>query len=78
MISIKDKYNFIQFNDSKYCNVSLTIQWNISLVFTHLNSQIVLFLIIQSNISHLFAHSLNVKQFYLTHRWDPVRCYHPG
>ena len=26
----------------------------------------VLFLIIQFNISHLFAHSFNVKQFYLT------------
>ena len=24
----------------------------------------------------MFAHSLNVKQFYLSHRWDPIRCYH--
>ena len=35
------------------------------------------------NISHLFTHSLSVKQFYLTHRYmcqiglfDPIRCYH--
>ena len=28
----------------------------------------VLFLTIQFSVSHLFAHSLNVKQFYLTHR----------
>ena len=25
---------------------------------------------------HLFAFSLNVKQFYLTHREDPIRCYY--
>ena len=28
----------------------------------------------QFNISHLLAHSL----FYLTHREDPIRCYHSG
>ena len=26
----------------------------------------------------MFAHSLNIKQFYLTHRWYPVRYYHSG
>ena len=39
---------------------------------------------IQLDISHLFAHCLdvktaqlyNVKQFYLTQRQDPIRCYH--
>ena len=31
-----------------------------------------------SSISHLFALTLNVKQFYLTHRYDPVRCYNFG
>ena len=36
--------------------------------YTQLNDQIVLFLSIQSCINHLFALSLNVKQFYLTHR----------
>ena len=29
----------------------------------------------QFNTSHLFALSLNVKQFYLTHRYDPISCY---
>ena len=48
---------FPQFNDSKYCNVSQTIQLNISHLFTQLNSEIVLFLAIQLNISHLFARS---------------------
>ena len=47
----------------------LTIQLNISkFVYTLLNGQTVLFLSIWFNISHLFAHNLNVKQFYLTHR----------
>ena len=38
-----------------------------SFVYTQLNDQTVLFLTIQFSISHLFAHSLNVKQFYLAH-----------
>ena len=33
---------------------------------------------VQFSISHMFALSLNVKQFYLTHRLVPVRCYHIG
>ena len=37
-------------------------------VYTELNVQTVLFQTIQFSIIHLFAHSLNVKQFYLTHR----------
>ena len=40
--------------------------------YTELNDQTILFLIVQFCISHLFAHSLNIKQFYLTH---PIRCY---
>ena len=28
--------------------------------------------------SLVYVHSLNVKQFYLTHRYDPIRCYHTG
>ena len=24
----------------------------------------------------MLTHTLNVRQFYLTHRWDPIRCYH--
>ena len=39
-----------------------------SFVYTQLNDQIVLFLTIQFSISHLFALSLNAKQFYLNHR----------
>ena len=56
-------YSFIciQLTGSKYCYVSLTIQVEISHLFTQLNDQIVLFLTIQFNISHLFAHSWNVK-----------------
>ena len=46
-----------------------------SFVYTELNDQTLLFLAIQFSISHLFALSLNVKQFYLTHRWDPFRFY---
>ena len=38
----------------------------------------VLFLTIQFSRSYLFAHSLNVKKFYLTHKWDPFRCYRSG
>ena len=39
-----------------------------SFVCTQLNDQTVLFQMIQFSISHLFVLSLNVKQFYLTHR----------
>ena len=39
-----------------------------SFVYTLLNGQTVLLLTIQFNISHLFEHSLNVNQFYLTQR----------
>ena len=39
-----------------------------SFVCTQLNDQTVPFLAIHFSISHLFALSLNVKQFYLTHR----------
>ena len=39
-----------------------------SFVYIQLNDQIVLFQIIQFSKSHLFVHSLNVRQFYLTHR----------
>ena len=39
-----------------------------SFVYTQLNDQTILFQTIQFSISHLFAHSLNVKQFYLIHR----------
>ena len=47
-----------------------------SFVYTQSNGQTVLFLTICFNIIHMLAHSLNVKQFYLTNRLDPIRCYH--
>ena len=55
-------YSFVstQLNSFKVCYVSLTIQLNICHLFTHRkNCQTVLFL----TLSHLFAHSLNVKKF---------------
>ena len=52
-----------------YCHLTLTIQSNISHLFTQT---------IQFSISHLFALILNVKQFYLTHRSDPIRYYYSG
>ena len=47
-----------------------------SFVYIELNDQTILFQTIQFGIRHLFALSLNVKQFYLTFRLDPFRCYH--
>ena len=47
-----------------------------SFLYTQLNDQTVLYLTIQYNISYLLALSLNVKQFYFTHRYDTFRCYH--
>ena len=38
---------------------------HLSIVYTQLIDQTILFLAIQFSLSHLFAHSLNVKQFYL-------------
>ena len=58
------KHKSIKLNGSKYCYVSLTIQLNMSFVYTQLNDQTVLFLTIQFSISHLFALILNIKQFY--------------
>ena len=49
-----------------------------SFLYALLNDLTVLFQIIQFSISHLFALFLKVKQFYLTHRQDPIRCYHLG
>ena len=46
-------------------NSSIKRQW---FVYTHLNDLKVLLLTIQFNISHLFGHCLNVKQFFFIHR----------
>ena len=59
-------------NCSEYYWVLPTIQLNTG----HLLTQTVLFLTVQFSISHLFAFSLNVKQFYSTHKYGPIRCYH--
>ena len=59
------KHKSSELNNSKYCcNNSIKHQL---FVHTKLNDQTVLFLTIQFSISHLFALSLNVLQFYLTH-----------
>ena len=65
------KHKSTKLNGSKYCYVSLTIQLNITHLFTQLNGETVLFQIIQFSISHFF----NVKQFYLNHRLDPFSSY---
>ena len=49
-----------------------------SFIYTLLNDQTVLFQTIQFSINSLFAHDLNIKQFYLTHRLYVFRCYHSG
>ena len=49
------KYKSTKLNSSKYCYVSQTIQSNIIHLFTQLNDQTVLFLLIQLTISNLFA-----------------------
>ena len=73
------KHKSSKLNTSKYRYVSLTVQLkHQSFVYKQLNDQTVLFQTIQFSISHLFTYSLNVKQFYLTNRFDPIRCYHSG
>ena len=49
-----------------------------SFVYTPLNDQTVLFQKSQFNISHSFAINLNLKQVYLIHRYDPIRCCTPS
>ena len=57
-----------QLNVTNYCYLSNNSIKHWSFVYTQLNDQTVLFLTILLSISHLFPQSLNVKQFYLTHR----------
>ena len=73
----------IQFNYDnkvKWFQALLYITYNSikhqSFLYTQLNDKAVLLLTFQFSISHLFAVGLNVKQFYLTHRSDHIRCYH--
>ena len=50
----------MQLNGFNYCFVTATIK-HLSLVFTQLNGQTLLFLKIQFNISHLLVHSLKCR-----------------
>ena len=71
---LKDLFYFYQFSISQsITNNSIKHQW---FIFTRLNDQTILLLTIQFSISHLFALILNVKQLFLTHRYDLIRCYH--
>ena len=63
-----------QLNSSKNYYVIPIIQFRHSVK----EFQVLLFNTTNSIISHLFTYSLNVKQFYLTHRSDPIRHYHSG
>ena len=71
LITFLNKPKHILLLTVKWFQVLLCITNNLikyqSFVYTQLNGQKVLFQAIQFSISHLFAHSLNVKQFYLTH-----------
>ena len=49
-----------------------------SFVYIQLNDQKFVFQEVQFSISHLLAFSLNVKQFYLTNRYDTIKCYLSG
>ena len=62
------KHKSTKLNSSKYGYASLTIIKYQSFIYTQLKEQTVLFQTIQFSVSDLFALSLNVKQFYLTHR----------
>ena len=63
------KHESTKLNSSKYklCITNNSIKHQ-SFDYIQLDDQTVLFLTSQFGISHLFALSLNVKQFYLTHR----------
>ena len=54
---------FISYDDNNYTTVTSQL-----FVYAQLNDQTVLFQTIRLSISHFFAHSLNVNQFYLTPR----------
>ena len=69
----------------KHFNLVKKVKWILLLLSItnysikhQLFNQTVLFQTIQFSISHFFAFSLNAKQFYLTYRRDPLRCYHSG
>ena len=71
MISL-DEPQLILLRRVKWLHVFLWITNNsikpLSVVYTQLNYQTFIFKTNHFHISHLFAHSLNVEQFYFTHR----------
>ena len=72
LITFLNEPQLILFHTVKWFQVLLCITNNSykhqSFVYTQLNDQTILFLTIQFSVSDLFALSLDVKQFYLTHR----------
>ena len=72
LIKFLNESDLILLHIVKWFHVLLCINSNSikhqSFVYTQLNDQIILFQTTQFGKSHLFEHSLNVKQFYLTHR----------
>ena len=74
-ISIQHKYFYLRLiiclHTIKWFQIFLYITNNSiiqTFVYTQLNDQTALFQTTQFSASHLFSHSFNVKQFYLTHR----------
>ena len=82
LITFLNETGFIFLHAVKWVQVLLCINNNSikhqSFVYIQLNDQTFLFLTIQFIIGHLFTLSLDFKQVYLTHRLDPIRCYHSG
>ena len=63
----KGLVNMVKWFQVLLCIINNSIKHQL-FVYTELNDQAVLFQIIQFSIIHLFALSLNAKQFYLTNR----------
>ena len=75
---------------SKHCYATWSIQFSRKMSLKYfLSTSIILFnithmvklfqvLLCITNNSFKQCHSLNVKQFSLTHKWDSIKCYHNG
>ena len=59
--------SFVKLFEILLCITNNSIKYH-TFLNSQLNDQTVLFLTIQFSKSHFFAHSLNLKQLYLTHR----------
>ena len=55
LLTIQFSMSKTKLNGFKYCYVSLTVQINISHLFTQLNDQTILFLMVHFSTGHLFA-----------------------